>query len=56
MSNTKLYKKISTKWVEAVADAEVALREAKQRVRELKIALSILKEKAESDTPFPGER
>jgi len=52
--NKIIYKNISPTWTEAVADAETALQEAKKRVRELTVALSILKEKAASRMPFPG--
>lgn len=52
----KVYKQVpnSGTWLEAIADAEEQLKEAKSRVRRLKAAISVLKDRAESGQPFPG--
>jgi uncharacterized protein YigA (DUF484 family) len=55
--NNKVYIRVHEKftWDEAVKDAERELRKARDRVRELRAALSTLKEKAAQNAPVPGE-
>ena len=44
-----------TGWTAVLADAEGQLKEAQKRVKDLKVAVRIFRQRVENNAPFPAE-